>query len=80
MLKRSGSVVLGPAKEGEVINQRPYICVILEDAIITLDLLFDVLTDLCRSSTAGQIAVGGTMRFAYSPKVHSFFTDEAQRL
>lgn len=45
MLKRSGSVVLGPAKGGEVSNHRLYIHV-FEDAFITLDLLFDVLTDL----------------------------------
>lgn len=48
--------------------------------IITLFLALATLTDRCRSSTAGQMAVGDIIMFACSPKLHSAFTDGAHRL
>lgn len=34
----------------------------------------------CRSNTVGQIAVGGNIKFANAPNVHSAFTVDAHRL
>lgn len=38
------------------------------------------VTERCLSSTAGQIDVGGKIKFANFPNVHSVFTDAAHRL
>lgn len=46
----------------------------------TFDLFVVNVTDLCLSSTAGQIDVGGRIMLADSPREHSAFTDAAQRL
>lgn len=39
-----------------------------------------LLTDRCRSNTAGHIAVGGNIRLENSPSMHSALTVDAQRL
>lgn len=39
-----------------------------------------MVTDLCLSNTAGHIDVGGRIKLANFPNVHSAFTEDAQRL
>ena len=47
---------------------------------LTLFFVDATVTDRCRSNTAGQIEVGGKIKLADSPNVHSAFTDAAHRL
>lgn len=43
-------------------------------------LILVILDDLCLSKTAGQTAVGGKMKLANFPRLHSAFALDAHRL
>lgn len=47
---------------------------------ITFDFIFVTLADRCRSSTAGHMAVGGTVKLENFPRLHSILTLLAHRL